>query len=69
MTPSAAAAAGSAWAGAKARLTWLDIAVTALPLRSSCQTTLLRELPDMMSEGRGSWKCGHSKGGCVNFIV
>ena len=31
-----------------------------------------REHPDMMSAsegGGGSWKSGHSKGGCVNFTV
>ena len=29
----------------------------------------VRELPDMMSArgGKGSWKSGHSVGGCVNF--
>ena len=32
---------------------------------------ILWERPDMMSAlegGGGSWKSGHSKGGCVNFI-
>ena len=31
-----------------------------------------REPPDMMSAsevGRGSWKSGLSKGGCVNFVL
>ena len=40
---------------------------------SNCRTEpMIRELPDMMSaseEGGGLWKSGHSKEGCVNFIV
>ena len=33
---------------------------------------IIRDLPDMMSAsegGGGSWKCGRSKGGFVNFIL